>query len=321
VGRGAVPAYLRDSDVTPTAWYEQEMAAIDELGVLARLGMSVQHCIVRHPQSKHVERFFGTVHQRLDRKFPTYAGGSPAARPGFATEAMAEHRKLLRMGLPGMSLHPPASMFIRMALAWIDEYHNTPHSGKGMNGCTPRQVFDQERNPRQKAAPPPDLLALMLAERERRAVHECAIVLARKRYVGDDEISATMLHQMNGREVVVAYDPLDLEKVAVLDLDGRLIAWARQEHFATQSADANNAIGESMQQRRRMEKHTRQMITGIAAAARANGARSDVEHLAARAGVAEVVTQRRPRLRPDNTAVAPMTACEIARHFREDMED
>jgi hypothetical protein len=71
-----------------------------------------------------------------------------------------------------------------------------------------------------------------------------------------------------------------------------------------------------MEQRRHLEKQTRQLIGGIAATARANGARTDVEHLAMRAGVAgvgEVVTQRRPRLHPDNTAVAPLSATEIAR--------
>ena len=316
VGRGAMPAYLRESGEAPTEWYMHEMGAIEEMGVLARLGMTVQHCIVRHPQSKHVERFFRTMHERFDKKFPTYTGGSPDRRPDFTTEAMAEHRKLLRIGEPGMSLHPPASAFIRMALAWLDQYHSTPHSGKGMAGRTPRQVFEQERNPRQKPVPAPEVLALMLAERQRRKVQECSIVLEKKRYIGDDQVSAAMLHELNSREVVVAFDLLDLEKVAILDDEGRLIAWARQENYVTQSADANEEIAASMQQRRHLEKQTRHLIGGIAAAARANGARTDVEHLAMRAGVAgvgDVVTQRRPRLRPDNTALAPLSACEIAR--------
>ena len=317
VGRGAAPAHLRESPLALADWYEQELRAIDELGVLARLRMAVQHCIVRHPQSKHVERFFGTVHGRFDKKFPTYTGGSPDQRPDFATKAMAEHRKLLRMGLPGRSLHPPASAFIRMALAWLDEYHSRPHNGKGMNGRTPRQLFDEARNPRQQPPPAPEVLALMLAERARRKVSECSIALERKRYIGDDEISVTMLHELNSRDVVVAYDPLDLEKVAVLDLDGRLIAWARQEHYLTQSPDANEAIAESMRQRRHLEKQARKLIAGIGEAARVKGARTEVEHLAARAGlgVGEVVTQRRPRLCPDNNAVAPPSASEIARNF------
>jgi len=361
VAKKAMPAYLRDSGITPENWYERDLAELQEAGVLARLGMAVQHCIVRHPQSKHVERFFRTMHERFDKKFPTYTGGSPAARPDFATEAMAEHRKLLRMGLPGgMSLHPPASVFIRMALAWIEEYHSTPmgEKVKGMEGLSPRQGFEMFRNPRQKPAPAPEVLALMLAERKCEvAVRECSVVLAKKRYVGDDEISAAMLYEMNDRKVTLAYDPLDMEKVAILDLEGRLIAWARQENYVTQSADANDAIAASMKQRRHLEKLTSQVITGIAAAARANGALTDVEHLAARAGVTEVVrqrrerprgpldtaptplspddaarvllapdvsemvTQRRGRLRPDNAAVAPPTAGEIARWLVADLSD
>jgi transposase InsO family protein len=320
IGRGAMPAYLRDSDKTPTEWYKREISAIEETGVLARLGMAVQYCIVRHPQSKHVERFFRTVHGRLDKKFPTYTGESPDCRPDFTTEAMAAHRKLLRLGMPGRSLHPPASTFIRMALEWLDEYHSTPHRGRGMDGRTPRQVFEEERNPRQKPPPVPGVLALMLAERKVGVtVRECSVMLQNRRYIGHDQISAKMLHDMNARKVTLAYDSLDLEKVAILDDEGRLIAWGRQENFLPQSADANEEISASMQQRRHLEKQTRQLIVGIAATARANGARTDVEHLAARAGVAgvaEVVTQRRPSLLPDNSAVAPLSAAALARRFR-----
>jgi putative transposase len=325
VAKGAMPAYLRESGVASEDWYSHELAALTETGILARLGMAAQHCIVRHPQSKHVERFFRTVHERFDKKFPTYTGGSPATRPDFTTEAMAKHRKLLRMGQPGMSLHPPASLVIRMALTWIEDYHSTPHRGQGMNGRTPRQAFEQDRNPRQRPTPQPEVLAMMLAERQERAVRECSIELAKKRYIGDDEISATMLHEMNGRKVTVAFDPLDLEKVAVLDQEGRLIAWARQQHYLTQSADPETgaAIAESMQQRRRLEKYTRQAIVGIAATARANGAMTDVEHLAARAGAMGEVVMQRPmmRIRPDDTAVAPPSPEDAARILIADEED
>jgi putative transposase len=318
VGRGAIPAYLRESPLASADWREQEMRAIDECGVLARLGIAVQYCQVRHPQSKHIERFFRTLHGRFDKKFPTYTGGSPDRRPDFTTEAMAKHRKLLAMGMPGNSLHPPASVFIRMAMTWLDEYHSTPHSGKGMDGRTPRQVFEEERNPRQKPIPAREVLALMLAERERRSVRECSIVLAKRRYIADDPQSAAVLHEMNCREVIVAFDPLDLDKIAVLDLEGQLIAWAQQETMVPQSADANETIALSMQQRRHLEKQTRQKVLGIGSEARANGALTEVEHLAARAGVAvgEVVTQRRPSLRSDNTAVAPLSAAALARQFR-----
>jgi hypothetical protein len=319
VAKGAMPVYLRESG--PENWWESEYRNLEEVGVLARMGIAVQHCIVRHPQSKHVERLFGTVHSGLDKKFPTYTGGSPATRPDFTTAAMATHRRLLHMGTPGMSLHPPASQFIRMAIAWIEEiYHNKPQDSKDMEGMSPRQAFAAFRNPKQKPSPAPEVLALMLAERERRAVRECSVMLQKRRYVGNDEIDAAELHRQNDREVTVAYDPLDLEKVAILDDNNRLIAWARQQVFVTQSAESGPAIAESMQLRRRLEKQTAGAIVAIAAAARANGAMTEAEHLARRAGVLDVsdaVTQRRVRLRSDNEAVAPLSAADIARQVRE----
>ena len=80
-----------------------------------------------------------------------------------------------------------------------------------------------------------------------------------------------------------------------------------------------------MQQRRRLEKHTVGTIMAIGAEARANGALTEAEHLAARAGVdrdvAEAVTQRRVRLRPDNTAVEPISAAEGARRMMAILEE
>ena len=317
VARGAMPAYLRESGISPVDWWKTEYDDMTKLGVFAMMGIAVQHCIVRHPQSKAVERLFGTVHSGFDKIFPTYSGCSPATRPDFATEALAEHRKLLRVGQPGMSKLPWTSDVIRMAIAWIEEvYHNKPQKSRDMEGMSPRQAFAAFRNPNQRPAPTPEVLALMLAEHKSVAVRECQFVLHKHAYIGDDEISATMLHQQNDRQVTVAYDPLDAEKVAVLDDNGRLIAWARRKEFVTQSADSGPAIAESMQLRRRLKKQTAGTIVAIAEAARANGAMTEAEHLAQRAGVMEAngaITQRRPRLRPDNTAVAPLSACEIAR--------
>ena len=317
VAKGAMPVYLRDSDITPAQWWKGEYDSLAETGIFARMGIAVQHCLVRWPQSKHVERLFGTVHSGFDKIFPTYSGSSPATRPDFATEAMAEHGRLLRMGRPDMSKLPWTSEVIRMATAWIEEvYHNRPQKSRDMEGMTPRQAFEAFRNPEQQPPPAPEVLALMLAEHKSCAVRECQFVLHKHAYIGDDEISATMLHQQNDRQITVAYDPLDLEKVAVLDDNGRLIAWARQKQFVTQSTEAGPAIAASMQQRRRLEKRTAGAIMAIAAEARANGALTEAEHLAQRAGLMEVngaVTQRRPRLRPASAAVAPLSACEIAR--------
>ena len=72
-----------------------------------------------------------------------------------------------------------------------------------------------------------------------------------------------------------------------------------------------------------MEKATRKSILAVGDGARANGARTEAEALADRArllpmAVGEMITQRRPRLGPDNSATAPKSAAEIAASFLED---
>ncbi len=319
--KGAMPGYLR-SEIEPAEWYRQELQQLQDLGVLARLGMAVQHCIVRHPQSKHIERFFGFVHERLDKSFPTYTGGSPSRRPDVTTEAMALHRKLLRMGRSNESLHPRASQFIQAALAWLHWYNTEhKHSGEGMDGRTPAEVFAEHRGT-ERPRPEPRDLAMMLLEREQRKVRECAVTLNKRRYIGADETARCILHELNECDVVIAYDPLDPEDAAVLDLQGNLLTFAHAEKLLPQSSAAGDAIAQSMRERRRMEKDTAAFIVGLRDVARENGAVSEVEHMAKRAqsnvlpmAVGEFVTQRTPRIRPDDNAVAPPTPGESARRL------
>ena len=317
VAKGAMPGYLR-SEIEPAEWYAAELRRIEDLGVLARLGISVTHCIVRHPQSKHVERFFRTLHERFDKKFPTYTGGSPATRPDFTADAMAHHRKLLRMGHADRSQHPPASVFMAMATAWIDEYHARKHRGQGMSGRSPAEVFEQDRWKVSRPSPAAQDLALLMMERERRSVRECAVMLNKRRYIGYDETARVIMHELNECEVIIAYDPLDLETAAILDLNGRLLTTARAEKLLPQSADANDSVAESMAERRRLEKHTSQTITAIGTAARANGAVTEVEHLARKAhilpmAVGDHITQRQVCIRPSDTAIAPLSPEDAAK--------
>lgn len=325
VAKGAVPAYLREPEEI-AGWHEAELAELHQRGILARLGIKISHCIVRHPQSKHVERFFRTMHEQFDKRWHTYTAGAPHLRPDATSAAMMYHRKLLKHGRVEESLHPPASYFIALCMAWIEQYHQRPHSGEGMDGRTPAQVFAEERGPDGKRpAPEPRDLAIMLAEHKRGCcVRECAIEFRKHRYTYFDKESLDVLHSLNELEVTIAYDPLDLEAVAVLDEAGHFLCWAKAENFIDfnpADPEVQRRIGESMADRRHLEKQTRELVSGIARAARANGARNPVEMLAERAQVSPIVdavlTHRAPRLRPDPEATAPASAADIAANFLE----
>ena len=307
VARGAMPGYLRESPLAPEGWWKSELQTIEHTGILARLGIAVTHCIPHHPQSKHVERFFRTLHERFDKCWPTYTSGNPFTRPDSTSLAMMDHRRLLRAGRVNESRHPLASRFIVACLAWFEEYNATPHTGEGMEGGTPLEVFNANRNPEQKPSPDPAALELLLAERETRTVRECAVTLNKRRYQPADQAGWMTIHERNEREILVAYDPNDWECAAALDLDGCFLAWLQVEelaHFAPGNKRTQAQIAESFHTRRGLEKATRETLATISRVARTNGAVSPLEAMAARleipGDVTGIVTQRKPRLAPEN---------------------
>lgn len=332
VAKGAqAGSELLDDEKAPADWWQAEYDSIEHKGLLARLGIAVTHCIPRHPQSKHVERFFRTLHMRFDAAHSTYTSGSPFTRPEATEAAMMHHRWLLRKGRVAESAHPLASRFILACLGWIDEYNNTPHTGEGMDGRTPNQVFEEERNPNQKPAPDVKDLALLMCDFQRRKVAECAVRLQNYRYTprAEDRMAWAAMHEANETEVLVGYNSPDPEFAVALTLDGRFLAWLEAEplvKFAPWDATTQKQIGESMEIRRGLEKATKTTLRAIAGAARANGARSAEEMLYDRlqipANAGPVITQRKPELsnsRSKSTTVPkPMTPAAVARMLLEE---
>jgi len=306
VARGAMPGYLQESPLAPKEWWRAELEDIGHTGFLARLGIAVTHCIPHHPQSKHVERFFRSLHERFDKCWPTYTSGNPFTRPDATSLAMIDHRRLLRAGRASESRHPLASRFIVACLAWIDEYNATPHTGEAMEGGSPLEVFNANRNPNQAPAPDPAALALLLAERGTRKVRECAITLGKRRYLPVDQAGWMTIHERNEREIVVAYDPNDWECAAALDVDGCFLAWLRVEdlvRFAPGNERTQQQIADSFKTRRGLEKATRETLSTIGRVARSNGAQSPLEAMASRLSlpgdVTGIVTQRKHRFAPE----------------------
>ena len=306
--RGALPGYLMESPLAPAGWWRTELDQIAASGFMHRLGIAVTHCLPHHPQSKNVERAFRTVHERFDKCWPTYTSGTPFTRPESTELAMMQHRRLVKAGRASESKHPLASKFILAAVAWLEEYAETPQTGEGMDGGTPRQVFEANLNPNQRPAPEHSALALLMAERETRGVRECAVTLKGKRFVPADETGWAVMHQNNDRDVLVVFDPVDLSNAAALDRDGNFLAWLQPENltrFAPYDKQTQLQIADSMATRRRLEKGNREALAVIRGAARQNGALTPLESMVTRLQLpagetgADLITQRKPRLSPE----------------------
>jgi transposase InsO family protein len=234
-----------------------------DASVMKRLQVPVTFSIPFHPQSKHIERYHRTFHERVDKKFRTYTGGATHLRPDHTTENLARHGKLLQMGQTHLSALPLASQYIEMAEAWIDGwYHAQPHDGEGMDGRSPAEVYLAERSPNARPVPEPALLAMLLNERTTRKVQNCAITLGRHRLVPgvQDQAAYFAMHELSGREVVIAYDPLEPNFAAVLDGEMRFVCKLESEQLYRQSSDAETRanIGAFIQNRSGLAKAVKQ---------------------------------------------------------------
>jgi transposase InsO family protein len=214
-------------------------------GVFGGLGISVTHCWPYHGQSKPVERFFKTLEDRFGRWQSTYCGGSPAHKP----EDLAA--KLERGAAP--TLEEFADAFA----VWLEgDYHARGHSGDGMDGRTPVEVFDACLE--KKRTLPDELLAVMLWKPSR------AIKVGRNGarwggvvYGGD----WPALWEWKGKEIIVRVDPSDIDRAALCDTSGKFLYLARANEklpFKATPEEAKAAIAAIKRDRKRVREYHQQ---------------------------------------------------------------
>jgi putative transposase len=188
----------------------------DQTGVLMRLGIQSQHCLPKHPQSKQIESFFAGLHKRFDVLWrPFYCGTSAAARPDDCDAVLREHKKLMKIGEP--SPLPAASEFIQGAACWLDEFNETPHTGQGMSGRCPNEVYDAELPPERRSPVNPADVAQLFWERDTRIICEGGDIRMDKfRFSPADPDSFAALMLRVGDEIIVARDPRNLSEAIAL---------------------------------------------------------------------------------------------------------
>jgi putative transposase len=256
-------------------------------GVLVRLGIQPQYCLPRHPQSKLIESWFATVRKRFDCLWPSYCGASPKDRPEPCVDALKEHQAFLK-GKRKSSPLPTASEFIATARQWIADYNSQhPHSGRGMQGRTPDEVFDELLPPGQRSlVESPEALYALFWDRQRRRVSEGGCVqLYGERYEPADGESLARLFLEIERSVLVACDPANLGEAIALDLDGRFLGRLRAQKLLTRGPVSHEDIRASMQIRRTARKAVADYVDGLSRIRARAGDRTEIAQLQSRAGM------------------------------------
>lgn len=257
-------------------------------GVLVRLGVESQYCQPLHPQSKHIEAWHKTFHSRFDTLWrPFYCGTSPATRPEECEEMLKEHRAALKAGDPDRSPLPLASEFIRCAQQWIVEYNaQHKHTGRGMDGKAPDEIFDAEYPVGQRRSCDPRALDILLRRRETRKVREGGCVeINGHRYEPADAASTAALILEIEREVLIACDPANMGEAIALDLDGHYLGTMQASKLMEHGPVSREEIRASMRQRRQVKRALKEYGGGLIARSYARGEKSDLELLRQRAGL------------------------------------
>ena len=287
-------------------------------GALQRLGVEVQFCLPYHPQSKPIERAFGTVHGKLDALFPHYTTGNAYTRPDQTILAGAEHRKLMKAGRGGESDLIPASLFIQMAETWIEQSYNARHrhSGKGMNGRTPDEVFNEGYPLADRRKADPQILATLLHERRTAFVRRTAVTIDGRRYIAPPSSpqDAQAMYLANGRQIIVLFDPLDPDYAVAIDEQECKMADLQAERLTVHGAEAAEQVREVTQLRGRLVKASGIAISQMHQAVVKAGHKSDLQllHEATIARAAEpAVSQRVTPAKADAPAGKQLHSEEI----------
>ena len=291
-------------------------------GVLVRLGIQPHYCLPRHPQSKLIESWFGTVRKRLDCLWPSYCGPGPQDRPEQCTDALKEHQGFLK-GKRKSSPLPLASEFLSTARQWITEYNSQhPHGGRGMSGRTPDEVFDELLpSGQRRLIESPEVLYALFWDRQRRKVSEGGCVqLYGERYEPTDGESLAKLFLEIERNVLVACDPANLGEAIALDLDGRFLGRLQAQKLITRGPVSHEDIRASMQIRRTARKAIADYVTGLSRIRARAGDRTEIAYLQDRAEMPREKYSPPPALlRPQDleTAARPDFIDDIVRELTE----
>lgn len=190
--------------------------------LLQRLGIVPQYCLPFHPRSKCIESYHATVSKRFDVMFGKgYAGAKPSLRPDQCREAEKRHHLWLD-GKSNETPFLPASHVVKLMHAWEEEYNAFHiHDGYGMNGRAPYDVM-RELLPNPE---PVDIVAIepLFWAHEPRTVGNCTVQINKQAYEGESEHDAAAMYGANGTEIVIAYDPDNLDRALAI-AGGKIIA-------------------------------------------------------------------------------------------------
>jgi hypothetical protein len=255
--------------------------------LLARDKVNVTNALPFHPRSKPVESWFARWSKRYDPIWrPAYLGNRPTNRPESAELADARHEEFLK-GKREKSPLPTDAEFLAGTIQFIEEDNAAPREKLGNR--TPDEVMEEAWPARHRTFVNPRLLDILFAERDIRTVTAGGCVqLDNRKYEPTDE-SLFALDVLQGRQVLIARDPYNLQTAVAADPDTfQFIGEMRIQEFIGQSPNGQitrDQIKAGMRRQRALRKGYGEYLALLQGWASASGWQTEREALLERAGV------------------------------------
>lgn len=180
--------------------------------ILNVLGICVRRAKPYHGQSKPIERFFRTLEERFGKCFYSYIGNDGKNRP--------EHMQKLNKKLEKDPNMPTFEEYAEKLLNYIDEYNALPHSGKGMDGRSPDEVYYSSFVKPAQMISDEMALKVLFGNQKKVKVSNSGVTVCSIRFTSED-----LLDYLN-QTVIAKYDPNSLDKVYIYSSSGKFICQA-----------------------------------------------------------------------------------------------
>lgn len=179
------------------------------LSLVNQLDIGTIYATPYHGAAKTVERFFGTFTDRFSRRFSTYTGCNAKIRP----ECMQVSDNEI------IAQAPSLEEYLKLLAAYMNEYNSTPSKGADMGGQCPDRVYYNNLKEK-KIVSDTEALRLLCGNSDIRVVHKNGISIMNNTYYHE----ALTTHF--GERVIVTYDPANIDKMAIFDMNNRAICMA-----------------------------------------------------------------------------------------------
>lgn len=215
---------------------------------LGALEVKVHFSIPYNPDSKPIERWFKTLEEGFGATFQSYCGGDNR-NPRF--------KEAHKFAQKYPEKCPTLAEYAEKAAAWIETYHNLPHSGDGMKGLTPMQAFSKF-DPIARVVCSDALLDILLM----RTTRPVKVTSYGVRHNGIEYGQGnSRLFDLQGQEVILRVDPHEAGYVIVCDLQGKPICKAVNNRLLLAGTTQEN-VADGMRRRNHARKLARRVYEG-----------------------------------------------------------